>query len=449
MSEGSHRGSRVEGDVNSTSSRTNWQAERLGPATWEVLDEDSDVFLQQSLSTPCLNAIASASGSWIVDVEGRRYLDFHGNSVHQLGYGHPKVIQAIKDQLDVLPFCPRRYTNEPAVRLAQRLVELARPGIGKVLFAPGGAEAVSMALKLARIATGRHKTVSMWDSFHGATLDTISVGGESAFRQGIGPLMAGGEHVPPADPRRCPLGCAPKCTLACAAYLEYVLEREGDVCAVIAEPVRCTTAVQPPDGYWRRIRDACDWHGTLLIFDEIPTCLGRTGAMFATELTGVVPDMIVIGKGLGGAAFPMAALLAHDELDVGGSTALGHFTHEKSPVGCAAALATLEAIEDESLLERCRASGEWFVHALKGVAAKRASILEVRGIGLLVAVELCDADTAEATMYESLTRGLSFKVSAGNVLTLTPPINISQEDLATAVDVLDRSLEAVEREKSS
>ena len=127
----------------------------------------------------------------LIDVEGRRILDFHGNSVHQLGHGHPKVVAAIKAELDVLPFCPRRFTNGAAIALARKLVETAPGALNKVLLAPSGAAAISMALKLARYATGRHKTLSMWDSFHGANLDTIAIGGEALFRQNLGPMSPG------------------------------------------------------------------------------------------------------------------------------------------------------------------------------------------------------------------------------------------------------------------
>ncbi|RYG33616.1 aspartate aminotransferase family protein, partial [bacterium] len=437
----------AEGDVNLAPARQRWQAANLDEATRRMLAEDKAAFLHQSLSTPCLNAIARAEGAWIEDLQGRRYLDFHGNSAHQVGYGHPRVIEAIKAGLDTLPFCPRRYTNRPAIELAQRLGELAPGRLNKVLFAPGGSAAIGIALKLARVATGRFKTVSMWDSFHGASLDAISVGGEGQFRQGIGPLLPGTEHVPPPDPRRCPLKCGDRCSMACASYLSYVLEREGDVAAVVAEPLRCTTAVQPPADYWPRVREACGRHGALLIFDEIPVGLGRTGTMFATELTGVTPDILVLGKGLGGGVFPMAAIVAHEDLDVAGTVSLGHYTHEKSPVGAAASLATLDVIRDERLVERSRELGSWFLSRLRKVAERHPSVLEVRGIGLLIGVEMRSASVAEATMYEALTRGLSFKVSAGTVLTLTPPLTISETELEFALGVLDAALGIAEREE--
>ena len=167
-------------------------------------------------------------------------MDFHGNSVHQVGYRHPHVMAAVRRQFDTLPFSPRRYTNQVAVDLARKLAQLAPDPLGKVLFAPGGALAIGMALKLARVATGRHKTLSLWDSFHGASLDAISIGGEAVFRKGMGPLLPGTEHAPPCDPSSCRFGCGGTCNARCAEYLDYVLGKEEDIGAVIIETIRST-----------------------------------------------------------------------------------------------------------------------------------------------------------------------------------------------------------------
>src|SRR5688572_7069862 len=365
-------------------------------------------------------------------------MDFHGNSVHQLGHGHPRVVAAMKRALDTLPFSPRRYTNAYAVELARKLAQLS--GLEKVLFAPGGAEAIGIALKLARLATGRHKTISMWDSFHGASLDAISLGGEALFRSHIGPLLPGTEHVQPCDPRRCNFGCGGSCNLRCADYVEYVLAKEEDVAAVVVETVRSTDVQVPPRDYYRKLRAACDRHGALLILDEIPVCLGRTGTMFAFEHYGIVPDMVVLGKGLGGGVFPMAALLARGELDVAADRALGHYTHEKSPVGCAAALAALEVIEEEKLLSRSNRLGARALERLRAMKSRFPAIVDVRGVGLLLAIELEDPGVAEDAMYRSLADGLSFKVGQGNVIVLAPPLVIEERDLDNALAIVERAI---------
>lgn len=445
---------RSEGDLNLSAQRRVWAEEHIGAATREILQEDAKWFLHQSLSTPCLNVLRRVEGSWIEDVEGRRYLDFHGNCAHQVGFAHPKVIAAIKQQLDELSFCPRRYTCEPAIELAARLAQLAPGNLKRVSFTTSGTTAIGMALKYARVATGRFKFVSLWDSFHGASLDAISIGGEAAFRQGIGPLLPGCEHVPPPEPMRCPFRCGKSCNLTCADYLAYVLEKEGDVAAVIAETVRCTPFIPPPD-YWQRIRAACDKHGTLLILDEIPIGLGRSGKLFAFEHYGIVPDMVVLGKGLGGGVLPLAAVIARDSLNIAAHMALGHYTHEKNPVTCAAALATLDVIEAEKLADRALELGGLALQKMRDMAERHPLIADVRGLGLLLGIELAKTAPdgsrqpaiaeAERVMYESLKRGLNFKVTMGNVLTLTPALTITLAELEQALQILDEAIGQVEK----
>jgi (R)-1-hydroxy-2-aminoethylphosphonate ammonia-lyase len=443
------RDASAEGDVNTSPLRREFEATHLDEATRALLDADAEVFLHQSLSTPCFNAVASCDGIWLTDVEGRRVMDFHGNNVHQVGYRHPHVMAAVRRQLDTLPFAPRRFTNAKAVELASKLVALAPDPLGKVLFAPGGTLAIGMALKLARLATGRHKTLSLWDSFHGASLDAISIGGEAMFRKHMGPLLPGTEHAPPCDPGNCRFGCGGVCDARCAEYLDYVLGKEEDVGAVIIETVRCTDVQIPPPEYYRIVRDACDRHGALMILDEVPICLGRTGRMFAFEHYGIVPDMVVLGKGLGGAVFPMAALIARRDLDIAADRALGHYTHEKSSVGCAAALATLEAIENEQLLDRSRELGAHALLRMREIKRRHPLVADVRGIGLLLAIELARDGVparreAEQAMYHCLAHGLSFKVGQGNVLTLSPPLVIARDDLDAALSIIDAALTAVE-----
>jgi 4-aminobutyrate aminotransferase len=289
----------------------------------------------------------------------------------------------------------------------------------------------------------------MWDSFHGASLDVISIGGESLFRQNVGPLLPGSEHAPPPDEYRCLWDCHQRggCDLKCARYVEYVLEKEGDIAAVIAEPVRSTPYIPRPE-YWQSVREACDRHGALLIFDEIPHALGRTGKMFTCENFGVVPDILVIGKGLGGGVFPLAAIIARQDLDVTADRALGHYTHEKSPVACAAALAAIGFIEEQNLAENALQVGRYALQRMKAMMADHALIGDVRGLGLLLGMELVRdratreraTDEAEAVMYSALSKGLSFKITMGNILTLTPPLTITQNEMAQALDILEGSL---------
>ncbi|MEC8894740.1 MAG: aspartate aminotransferase family protein [Planctomycetota bacterium] len=444
------KGDLSEGDINLSPRWAEWIEKNLDEETRKILEEDSRLFLHQSLSTPCLDVLKSCDGIHLENLQGRRLMDFHGNNVHQVGFSHPRVLEAVKDQLDKLSFCTRRYTNLPAIELARTLSDRAPGDLDRVLLCPGGTGAMGMALKLARCATGRYKTISMWDSFHGASLDTISIGGEALFRAGMGPLLSGAEHVPPPDSYRCAWDCGGECNLKCADYIDYVLEKEGDVAAVVAETVRSTPFIPSAD-YWKQVRESCDRHGALLILDEIPHCLGRTGRMFTCEHYGVVPDMLVIGKGLGGGVFPLAALIAREGLNVAADKALGHYTHEKSPVACAAALAAIDVIEDEKLLQNATRIGKFALERLAELERKHALVGDVRGLGLLLGVELVRdrqsreraTEEAEVVMYEALARGLSFKLTMGNILTLTPALTITEEEMAEAIGIIDECLSLV------
>ena len=451
-----------ESDTNLTSRRARWQARALDAPTRALLAADEQYFLRQSVSTPCLNAIARAEGIWIEDVAGRRYMDFHGNNVHHIGYGHPRLKAAIARQMDDLPFAPRRYASEAAVALARKLAGIAPGGLSKVLFTTGGSDAIEVALKVARAATGRFKTLSFWDAFHGAGIGASALSGEALFRSGpAAPLVAGAQHVAPFACYRCPYGHQtdtdgrPRlelCALSCARMVDYVLSREQDVAAVIAEPARAVPYIAPP-GFWAQVRDACNRHGALLIFDEIPTGLGKTGRMLACDHDGVAPDILVLGKALGGGILPIAAVLARPELDVAGDWAFGHYTHEKNPVTARAALTTIEIIEDEGLVANAARVGAAALARLQDMKVRVPAIGDVRGLGLLIGIELVrdreskapDHELAEAVMYACLDRGLSFKTTMGNVLTLTPPLTVTNDQMMTALDIIEAAIVAEAR----
>ena len=305
-------------------------------------------------------------------------------------------------------------------------------------------------------ATGRHKTVSFWDAFHGAGFGASSVGGEQMFRSHlVGPLLSGTEHVAPFACYRCPYGYpdingAPQldlCKTTCANFVRYVLEKEGDVAAVIAEPARAVPYIPPP-GFWQAVREACDAHGTLLIFDEIPTGLGKTGEMFACNHDNVVPDILVMGKSLGGGILPLAAVLTRPELDVAGAFAFGHYTHEKNPVTTRAGLTTIEIIEDEGLVENAATLGAHALGRLAEMQERLPVIGDVRGRGFLFGAELVLSreskepadDLAEEVFYRSLDAGLSFKISMGNTLTFTPPLILTRAQMDAALDIVETAL---------
>ncbi len=442
---------RSEGDVNTTPARQAWNASMDDERTQALLKRDSEVFLHQAMSTPCLDTLEAAEGIYIQDATGKKYMDFHGNNVHQLGYGHPHVIKRVQEQIAKLPFSPRRFTNETAIECAEKLTQICGGELNRVLFAPGGTSAVGMALKLARHITGNYKVVSLWDSFHGASLDAISVGGEACFRQGMGPLMAGVERIPPAVSYRGAFPVEDGSDVHYADYLEYVIEKEGGVGAFIAEAVRNTDVQVPSKAYWKRIREICDKHNVMLIIDDIPNGMGRSGEWFTYQAYDIEPDMLCIGKGLGGGLVPIAAMVTKDKYNTAEQISMGHYTHEKSPIGCAAALATMEAIEQDGLLDKAKVDSQFMREKLLEMKAKYPVIGDVRGIGMLWGIELVTDheskarayDEAEAVLYQCLNNGVSFKVSQGNVIQLSPPLIITREQLIEALAIFEEAIAKV------
>ncbi|WP_025579198.1 aspartate aminotransferase family protein [Vibrio parahaemolyticus] len=442
---------RSEGDVNTTPARQAWNVSMDDERTQALLKRDSEVFLHQAMSTPCLDTLEAAEGIYIQDSTGKKYMDFHGNNVHQLGYGHPHVIKRVQEQIAKLPFSPRRFTNETAIECAEKLTQICGGELNRVLFAPGGTSAVGMALKLARHITGNCKVVSLWDSFHGASLDAISVGGEACFRQGMGPLMAGVERIPPAVSYRGAFPVADGSDVHYADYLEYVIEKEGGVGAFIAEAVRNTDVQVPSKAYWKRIREICDKHNVMLIIDDIPNGMGRSGEWFTYQAYDIEPDILCIGKGLGGGLVPIAAMVTKDKYNTAEQISMGHYTHEKSPIGCAAALATMEAIEQDGLLDKVKADSQFMREKLLEMKAKYPVIGDVRGIGMLWGIELVTDheskarayDEAEAVLYQCLNNGVSFKVSQGNVIQLSPPLIITREQLTEALAIFEEAIAKV------
>lgn len=449
----------VEGDGNLSDARDGWGASRQHPGEYELLQRDARAFFHQVLSTPCLAQVVGAQGPWLHLADGTRVLDFHGNSVHQVGYAHPEVLEAVRTTATTLPFGTRRFANRPALELAERLIDSA-PGTlrgdARVLLAPSGAIAVGIAVKIARAVTGRSRTLGFVDAFHGASLDAASVGGQSLFTRGMGAMMPGCLHVPPPGDARCDRCEMGRCNASCAAEIERLLEAR-DIATVVGEPVRATTVARPPDDFWPRVRAACDRTGTLLVFDEIPTGLGRSGRLWVSEVVGATPDILVTGKGLGGAVFPQAAVIGRASFNEQGATpirelAIGHYTHEKSPLGAAAALAVLRIIERDGLAERAETLGASWETGLRAALGNHPAVRVVRRVGLMLAIDLGapapgvdPARIADRTMYEALARGVSFKVGGGTSLVLGPPLTIDAPLLDDATDVIVAALHAATR----
>jgi 4-aminobutyrate aminotransferase len=443
-----------QGDVNDTPARQAYWERNLSGVSRQWFEEDRKYFLHQSLSTPVLNVISRAEGPWIEDLAGRRYLDMHGNGVHNAGFNHPDIVRAVREQLDSsLTFCPRRFTNIPAIRLAKKLAEIAPGDLGRSLFCPGGTDAIEMALKLAKLVTGRFKTISFWDSFHGAGFGAASVGGEEHFRGGLGPLLPGTFHVEFPNYYRNPWGFKSDADVdaECLRQIEVVLRREPDMAALIGEPVSANPVV-PGRNYWEGVRDLCDRYGALLIFDEIIEGFGRTGRMFASEHY-LTPDILVLGKSLGGGIVPLAGIVTRERFNILPDRSVGHYTHEKNALSAAAALAEIEVIEKNDLCGHAARLGAHALERLREMADRHPLIGCVTGIGLHIGIDLVrdrvtkERATREAEMilFKCLERGLAFKTIEGNMITLRPALVITREEMDWALDVLDGAIGEVEK----
>ena len=401
-----------------------------------LVQRDAAVFLHQAGSSPVARAITAAEGARFRDSAGHWVYDLHGNGCHHLGYGHPRLVAAAERQIHTLPFAPRRYTNPQAVALAEALVRRWPGGAGRVLFAPSGSDAIDIALKLARLATGRPGTIAFEGSWHGAGMGPLAVGGRASERpRRLGPLPGPCWHVPGYDPWA-DGDVLHRSAASSVDAVAGVLAAHPEIGCMLAEPVLAGPALAPP-GYWPRIRALCDAHGVLLVFDEIPRGLGRTGRLFASEHTGVRPDMTVLGKALGGALVPLAAVIARSDLNVAADLAIGHFTHEKSALGSAIGLEVLAVLEQEHLVARAGAIGARFAAAIAADAGQGRPITRVGAIGAMVALAFQDRrPETTASRIEALYReGVNLTAGAGRAV-LMPPLVMTDsqiEDVATRI----------------
>ncbi|HZO93355.1 MAG TPA: aspartate aminotransferase family protein [Candidatus Baltobacteraceae bacterium] len=373
-----------------------------------------------------------ASGTTITDHTGKTYLDFAGGyGVFTLGHRHPRVVAAVKEQLDRMALSGRTMFNPLMGRLAKRLAEIAPGDLSISFFANSGTEAVEGALKLARAATKRTAIVSTDAAFHGKTLGALSASGRDAFRNPFAPLLA--------DVRRVPFGDA-------AALREAVRD---DVAAVIVEPIQGEGGVNvPPDGYLRGVRAICDAAGALMIADEVQTGLGRCGALFACDREGVVPDVMTLAKGLSGGVIPIGAYVARPaawNAAYAKAPLLHTSTFGGSELACAAALAALDVLRDEKLVDNARARGEQLLAAARATMERYPAVISgVRGAGLLCGVELRREGYGGTIIPELLKRGVTaaWTLNQQRVIRLEPPLVVAADEVDVAMRAFDAAVAA-------
>jgi putrescine aminotransferase len=369
-------------------------------------------------------------GSEIIDHEGRRFIDcLGGYGTFSLGHRHPRVIEAVKGQLDKITLSGKAFFSKPAADLAERLAQITPAGLEYSFFANSGTEAVEAALKFAKASTKRSKIVSTFGSYHGKTIGALSTTGREKYRKPFEPLMPGVEFVPYGD-------------------IEAARQAiDSQTAAFIVEPIQGEGGIiVPPTGYLTAIRHACDDNGALLIADEVQTGLGRTGAMFACDHEGLTPDLMTLAKALGGGVMPIGAVVGTPSVfdAVFSINPLAHnSTFGGNPLACTAALAGLDVLKSENLVERSRILGEQLLAGLKQVGNRHHGLIsEVRGKGLMVGLEFSEDEVGELVVAQLLKRGVCVAYALNNprVLRFEPPLIITESQIEIVVKAVDDSL---------
>jgi 2,2-dialkylglycine decarboxylase (pyruvate) len=403
--------------------------------------------------------VERAEGAWVETTDGRRILDFtSGQICSTLGHGHPRISEAIRDSLDLVHLSSWML-SEPVLELAERLGALLPAPLERTILLNTGSEANEVALKLAKLHTGRFEVAGLTRSFHGLLTGIASVN-FSIAHAGYGPLLPGSFAIPAPYAYRCPVRhCDGACDCTCLEAGFDLLDAQsvGSLCALIAEPILSTGGIiVPPDGWLARAQGLCAERGMLLVLDEAQTGFGRLGTMFAFERDGVVPDVLTLSKTLGGGV-PLAAAVtgAAIEEDCVEKGFLHVTSHVSDPLPAAAGLAVLAVIDEEGLVERARERGDYLLARLLELQGAHEQIGEVRGRGLLVGLELVTdratktpaSTLGSAVTAECLERGLSMNIvrsgSITNCFRLAPPLTITEAEIDTAVEILDESLRTV------
>jgi len=372
-----------------------------------------------------------AEGSIIRDIDGKEYIDcLGGYGVFSLGHRHPRVIEAVKKQLDRMPLSSKVLFNKPMADLSALLAEITPGNLQYSFIGNSGAEAVEGALKLARIHTGKAKVISTINSFHGKTFGALSATGRDLFREPFEPLMGGFTHVPFND----------------IEALKDVIDKE--TAAVIIEPIQGEGGIiVPTDDYLPAVRRLCDEYGALLICDEVQTGLGRTGKMFAVDHYHVVPDIMTTAKALGGGVMPIGAFIATEKIwdKYITSPFLHTSTFGGNPLACVAAITAIRVLQDEKIVQRAEATGTYFLKKL--IALQQAFpdvIQEVRGKGLMIGIELTTEGVGGFLMSEMINKGILVAYTLNNpkVIRIEPPLIISQELVDRVMVALTDAIEA-------
>jgi len=398
--------------------------------------------------------IARGEGTTVISKDGRRFLDFSsGLAVLNLGHNHPRVLEAVREQLGNFVHTGGVYYSETTVAAAEELLAVTPPGLDMLFFGNSGAEAVEAALKLARYTSGRQGIISCSGAFHGRTLGALSVtSSSSAYRRRYHPLLPCVYQVSYPACFVCPSGLTPDaCGTRCLDEISRLFERQippEEVCAIIVEPFLGEGGYYPaPRNYLRGLRTICDEYGILLIFDEVQSGIGRTGRWFCCDHADVVPDIMTVAKALA-SGFPLGAVVASKELMQRWDPSAHGTTFGGNSVCCAAARATLQVIREQSLLDACLDTGARALTFLQGLALKTPSIGDVRGLGLMIGVEFVDdAGAPDSRLCADLIQECQDKglilIGCGlkrNIVRFIPPLTVTPEEMEEALDIFATTL---------
>lgn len=403
-------------------------------------------------------AMARGQGCTLIDEDGQEYLDFMaGIGVGSVGHCHPHYVEALKRQAERLTF--GSFSTEVRARFLELLGTVTPTGLTRIQLFSGGAEAVEASLRLAKAATGKREVLGFWGGFHGKTGGVLGLLG-SEFKHHLGPFLPGQYLSPYADCYRCPLRLThPACGIACAEYLRDVIryQTSGEVAAIIVEPVQGTAGnVVPPEGFLRAVQAIAREHGALLIVDEMLTGFGRTGTMWGCDHDGVVPDVITMGKGIGG-GFPLSGVVSTDELTrhkPWSNPSASSSSYGGNPLASAAGLASLEIILNEDLVKNAERVGRVMLRRLEHLREKFRCVGEVRGKGLMLGIELVrdratkqplDRHVTHALYRECLRRGLVAMCYAPSIR-INPPLVITEQAALTGLGIFEEALATVLRQ---
>ncbi len=397
--------------------------------------------------------VVRAEGVYFWDADGKRYLDFASQLVNSnIGHQNPKVVKAIQEQAAKLTFVAPGLASEPRGQLGRKLAEIAPGDLCKTFFTLGGAEANENAIKIARFYTGRHKILARYRSYHGATYGALAATGDYR-RPPAEPAMPGAVHFLDPYCYRCPFGWTREtCHRECISHVEEIIQYEGpeQIAAIILEGVTGTNGlIIPPDDYWPRSREICDKYGILLISDEVMSGWGRTGRWFAIDNWGVVPDIITTAKGITSGYVPLGAVIVREKIAkyFDDKYLYAGLTYNGHALACAAALATIEAYEEEAVFENVSRVGKYLGQRLEDLKARHRSIGDARYIGLFSALELVkDRRTKEpmdlgALKAMLLSKGV-YVFNFKNILFLVPPLIIRETELEEGLSAIDEGLTA-------